>query len=88
MKPHRATTVLVLGILGLVICGPLGIAAWVMGNNDIREMDAGQMDPAGRSTTNAGRICGMIASILLIIGVIVFVAMMALGILGAAAGAN
>lgn len=66
-KPHRGTAVLVLGILSLVVCGILGIVAWVMGNNDLREMDAGTMDPSGRSLTNAGRICGMIASILIIV---------------------
>jgi len=27
MKPHRGTLILVLGILSLVCCGPLGIAA-------------------------------------------------------------
>lgn len=86
MKPHRGTLILVLGILGLVICGPLGIAAWVMGSNDLKQIDAGAMDPSGRSVTNAGRICGMIATILLGIGALVFIAAMALGLLGAAAG--
>ena len=70
MKPHRGTLILVLGILGLVVCGPLGIAAWIMGNTDIKEMAAGTMDPSGRSNTSAGRICGMIASILMVIGVL------------------
>jgi hypothetical protein len=64
MKPHRATLILVFGILGLVSCFPLGIAAWIMGNKDLKEMDAGTMDASGRSNTNAGRICGMIATIL------------------------
>ncbi len=71
MKPHRGTLILVLGILGLVLCGPVGIAAWVMGSNDLKEIDAGTMDPAGRGTTQAGKICGMIATILLIVGVVI-----------------
>jgi len=71
MKPHRGTLILVLGILGLVICGPLGIAAWLMGSGDLKAMDAGTMDPAGRSNTNAGKICGMIATILMIIGAVI-----------------
>lgn len=70
MKPHRGTLVLVFGILGLVVCGPLGIAAWVMGNNDLKEMAAGTMDPSGRSLTSGGRICGMIASILMIVAAV------------------
>jgi len=72
MKPHRGTVVLVLGILGLVLCAPLGIAAWVMGSGDMREMDAGTMDPAGRGTTQAGKICGMIGTILFAISLVIF----------------
>ena len=84
MKPHRATMILIFGILGLVgICWPLGIVAWVMGNGDLKEMDAGAMDPSGRSMTNAGRICGMIGTILLIIGVVVLIALFGLGLIGA-----
>jgi hypothetical protein len=83
MKPHRGTLILVLGILGLVICGPLGIAAWVMGSGDLKQMDAGTMDPAGRSTTQAGKICGIIATILLILGVIVGVLFFVFGLAAA-----
>ena len=73
--------ILIFGILGLVgICWPLGIVAWVMGNGDLKAMDAGAMDPSGRSTTNAGRICGMIATILMIIGVVIVGLMFALGV--------
>jgi hypothetical protein len=80
--------ILVLGILGLVLCGFLGIAAWVMGSADLKEMDAGQMDPAGRGNTNAGRICGIIASILMALGVIIGIVIMVIGFGAAAAGAN
>jgi hypothetical protein len=86
MKPHRGTLILVLGILGLVICGPLGIAAWIMGNGDLKEIDAGAMDASGRSLTNAGRICGIIATILLIISVVVLIVIFGLGLLGVASG--
>ncbi len=85
MKPHRGTLILVLGILGLVICGPCGIAAWIMGNGDLKEMDAGAMDPSGRGTTQAGKICGMIATILMALGIVIFVALFTLGMVGAAA---
>ena len=78
--------ILIFGILGLVgICWPLGIVAWVMGNGDLKEMDAGAMDLSGRSMTNAGRICGMIGTILLIIGVLVVIALFSLGLIGAIA---
>jgi len=88
MKPNRATLILVLGILSLVICAPLGIAAWVMGNKDLREMDAGVMDPSGRSLTNGGRICGIIGIVLLALSIIAVVLMLALGVLGAAAASH
>lgn len=81
MKPHRATLILVLGILGLVICAPCGIAAWIMGHSDLKQMDAGQMDPSGRSLTNAGRICGIIATALLILGIIVGLLFFGFGIM-------
>jgi len=54
LKPHRGVVVLVLGILGIVVCFICGIIAWVMGNNDLREMTAGIMDPSGRGMTQAG----------------------------------
>ncbi len=85
MKPHRGTLILIFGILGLVVCAPFGIAAWIMGSGDLKQIDAGQMDPSGRGLTNAGRICGIIATILLVLSVIVFVALFAFGVLGAVA---
>jgi hypothetical protein len=70
-KPHRAGTILALGIIGLFVCGPLCVAAWVMGGSDLREMDAGIMDDSGRSTTSSGRTLGILGTILWIIGAIV-----------------
>jgi len=87
MKPHRATLVLVFGVLSLIICAPLGIAAWIMGNADLKEMAAGTMDPSGKDMTKIGRILGMIGTILLILGVIGSILVLVLGGLGAAAGA-
>lgn len=80
MKAHRGTLILILGILGLVLCGLLAIPAWVMGSNDMKEIEAGTMDPAGRGSTQAGKICGMIGCILMILGVVI-------GLLLAIAGA-
>lgn len=71
--PHRGVIILVMGILAIVtglhlILGPI---AWVMGNNDIKEIQAGRMDPEGEGMTNIGRILGMVATILGIIGLVV-----------------
>ncbi len=73
LKPHRGTLVLVLGILGIACCMICGIIAWVMGNNDLKEMDAGIMDPEGKSITQAGKICGMVSVGLQILGLLIWV---------------
>ena len=73
MQPHRGTPVLVLGILGIFICPICGIIAWVMGNKDLKLMAAGQMDPEGEGQTKAGKICGMIGTILWILGIIAYI---------------
>jgi len=83
MKPHRGTLILVLGILGLVVCQPIGIAAWIMGSTDLKEMDAGTMDPSGRGQTQAGKICGIVACVLLVLS-FVLGAIIMMGALGAA----
>jgi len=88
MKPHRGTLILVLGILSLVVCQPVGIAAWIMGKGDLAEMDSGQMDPEGRQLTNAGRICGMIAVALMALSLIAIVLLFALGAMGAIFGSQ
>ena len=85
MKPHRGTLILVLGILGLVVCAPVAIAAWVMGSGDLKEIDAGTMDPSGRGITNAGKICGIIGTILLIVGLLIFIACFVFGFAAAIA---
>ena len=78
LKPHRGGVVLALGILGLVVCVICGIIAWVMGNNDLREMTAGTMDPSGRGLTQAGRICGMVSVIMPIVVICLWLLMVLL----------
>ena len=70
-KPHRGMLILILGILGLVGVGsPItGILAWIFGNNDLKEIREGRMDPEGESNTNLGRILGMISTLLWVIGI-------------------
>ncbi|MFQ5732714.1 MAG: hypothetical protein ACE5KM_12270 [Planctomycetaceae bacterium] len=56
--------ILAFGILGLTVCAIFGPFAWVMGNTDLAEIEAGRMDPTGEGLTRAGKITGMIATIL------------------------
>jgi len=71
MRPHRGVMILVFGILGLLCCIVFGIVAWVMGNGDLKEMDAGRMDPSGRGLTQAGKICGIVSVALQIVGIVI-----------------
>ena len=71
MLPHRGSVILTLGILGLVVCPLLGIAAWQMGNDDLRHMEYGRMEPSGRDLTSAGRVLGMVATGIFVFQIIV-----------------
>ena len=68
VEHRQGTAVLVLGILSLVVCSVIGPIAWSLGNRTLREIDAA---PAGyfrnRAHVVAGRICGIIATILLVL---------------------
>jgi predicted Zn finger-like uncharacterized protein len=72
-EPHRGTLVLVFGILSIVlgmsyivslVALPMGIAAWVMGQRDLRRMRMNEMDPQGEGATQAGWICGIIGTVI------------------------
>jgi len=68
VDPHRGGMILALGILGLVVCVICGIFAWVMANNDLRRMAAGQMDPSGEPLTQAGKIIAIVAVVMKLAG--------------------
>ncbi len=77
-EPDRGGLILTLGIVGLAslltcpVCPPVGTMApilfgaiaWVLGRSDLAKMKRGEMDPHGESTTQAGRVCGIIAVVL------------------------
>jgi predicted Zn finger-like uncharacterized protein len=79
-EPDRGAVVLTLGIISLagtvIYCAApvwaiLGLAAWIMGQTDLRKMKRGQMDEKGRGMTQAGWICGILGVVfngLLILG--------------------
>ncbi len=66
----RATTILVLGLLGLVFCQILGIVAWVMGNTLKKEAEAAGWPEPG--TAKAGRILGIIATCIMIAVILIY----------------
>ena len=72
-ESSQATTALVLGILGVVVCGILAPIAWSMGTKELEAIDSGRRPPQNRGTANAGRILGIIGTVLLAIGIIFIV---------------
>ncbi|HEY6635757.1 MAG TPA: DUF4190 domain-containing protein [Acidimicrobiia bacterium] len=72
-EQSQATTILVLGILGIVICGILAPFAWSMGNKELAAIDSGRRAPENRGTANAGRILGIIGTVLLAAGVVLLI---------------
>lgn len=70
MRPHRAATVLILGILSLSIFAPLGPVAWIMGKNDQKAMIAGEMDRSGETMNSVGQSLGIIGTIFLTVGML------------------
>ncbi|MEA1903099.1 MAG: DUF4190 domain-containing protein [Actinomycetota bacterium] len=70
-EASQATTALVLGILGIVICGILGPFAWVMGKNELEGIDSGRRDPANRGSAQAGKVLGIVGTVFLGLGLII-----------------
>ena len=74
VKPEGGSTIFVLGLLGLLLCQVLGIIAWVQGNTYMYNACKMQkcrnvgVEPEGIAV--AGRILGMISSILFILSLV------------------
>jgi hypothetical protein len=69
----QASTVLVLGILGLVTCTAISPFAWWMGRRTVAEIDASHGRLGGRGPAQAGYIMGLIGTVLLGIVVAILV---------------
>jgi hypothetical protein len=82
----QGTTVLVLGILSIVLCQILGPIAWVMGNNAIAEIDANPAAYSNRGSVQAGRICGIVGTVLL--ALVVLYVIFVIVVLGAVASSD
>lgn len=69
----KAQTAMILGILGLVCCQLLAIPAYIIGNNAVKEIDASGGQYGGRGMANAGKICGLIGIILLVVSIVFWI---------------
>ncbi len=77
---RQATTALVLGILGLVVCGVIAPFAWVIGRSSLREIDSSGGTLGGRSKAQVGYILGIIGSVLLILTIVIGVLLLIVGV--------
>jgi hypothetical protein len=84
----RATTVLVLGILGLVVCGIIAPFAWVMGRSTLAEIDSSRGALGGRGAANAGYILGIVGTVLLGLAALMVILFAGIAVLGAATSAS
>ena len=83
---QQAVLVLVLGILGLVLCQLISPFAWVLGSRVVAEIDASNGQLGGRGTANAGRICGIVGTMLLILAFVVTIGAIVVVLIGASTG--
>lgn len=84
----QASTALILGLLGLLFCAICAPFAWSIGQKEIDAIDAGRRDPSKRDIANAGKILGIIGTVLLVASIlflVVFVIFFGfLGVVGSA----
>ena len=80
--PHRGGMILAFGIIGFFflpfVFGPM---AWIMGNADLAEIRAGRMDPSGEGMVQAGRIMGIVATVLSVLTVLAIFGFCCLGMM-------
>jgi hypothetical protein len=72
----QAATVLVLGILGAATFGLLAPFAWAMGSRVVREIDDSRGCLGGRGPAQAGRMLGMVSTLLFGASLVFFVLML------------
>ena len=77
----KATTSLVTGIIGILCCGLLGIVALVTGKQATAEAAAAGFPQPGNA--KAGIILGWIAIALMVLGLVVWIVVIAVGGMGA-----
>jgi hypothetical protein len=63
----QAIVALVLGILSVVCCQIVGPIAWYIGNQELKAIQMGASPVAGESLAKAGKILGIIGTVLLIL---------------------
>ena len=82
-----ATTVLILGIVGMAVCQVVAPFAWVKGGRVKREIDASGGQIGGRSQVMIGYVLGIVGTSLLALSVLGFLAYLVVVVVAVSAGA-
>ena len=74
LPPNRGGVIMALGLVSLIggwmFCLPvvIGPIAWFMAQQDLRAIRDGQMDATNESMVRTGQVCGIISTIILVLG--------------------
>lgn len=82
----RATTSLILGIVGILCCQLCAPFAWWLGSKEIQAIKAGQSPAGGQGVATAGMILGIIGTILFAFALVWILFFGGLAMLSALAG--
>jgi len=89
LRDHpQGTTILVLGILGLVTSGLFAPFAWYLGSRALRESRASGVAYANQQSIVIGRVLGMVMTILAIVAIIFFLLFLVVVMVAAAPGSR
>jgi hypothetical protein len=66
VQSNHADLVLLLGIVSLFMCGPLGVIAWITGSSDLRKIRNGLMSSRKIGTLKVGRALGIVGTCLFV----------------------
>lgn len=66
----RSGLILFLGILSLFMCGPLGLAAWIMAGSDLRKIRNGLLSREKTRVLKIGRAIGIIGTAIFVVVIV------------------
>lgn len=81
-EASQATMALVFSIVGFFCCQLLCIAGWYMGSQELKGIRAGRRDPSNKGTATAGMVIGIVGTLLLVVAVVFYAALIAAGTTG------
>ena len=84
----KATTSLILGILGIVLCQIIAPFAWRIGKRTVDEIDASNGQLGGRGSAQAGYVMGIIGTVLLGLSLLFLVFIIVVAVIGAATSSS